>query len=215
MPDFIDPTQYIITRKRKKYRFAKFHNSPLCFEHEEWKKRRIDVVEVGAGDGLFITQLAKQNPGRLFAAVDVKADRLQKGAYMAAEHGLTNIYFIRARANQLSELFTPRSISELWLTFPDPYPRTRSAGRRLTHPYFLAFYKALLTPKGSIFCKHDNKEFFLWSLEQCVAMKLHITELSFNLHSSTLEERYKVMTTYEKRWIKEGSTINFARITLK
>ena len=27
---FVDPNQFIITRKRKKYKFALFHNSPLC-----------------------------------------------------------------------------------------------------------------------------------------------------------------------------------------
>ena len=51
---FVDPDQFIITRKRKKYKFALFHNSPLCFEFEEWTKRRVDVVEVGAGNGMFV-----------------------------------------------------------------------------------------------------------------------------------------------------------------
>ena len=53
----LDPKDFIITRKRKKYKFAKFANSPLCFELDEWKKTSIDVVEVGAGTGLFSVEL--------------------------------------------------------------------------------------------------------------------------------------------------------------
>lgn len=46
----VDPSQFIITRKRKKYKFALFANSPLCFEAAEWDKAwHADVIEIGAG----------------------------------------------------------------------------------------------------------------------------------------------------------------------
>ena len=34
----VDPDQFIITRKRKRYKFAKFYNSPLCYEKDEWQQ---------------------------------------------------------------------------------------------------------------------------------------------------------------------------------
>ena len=77
----IDPDQFIITRKRKKYKFAKFANSLLCFEFDEWQSVHTDVLEVGAGTGLFSVELASRYPDKQFVAVDVKADRLQTGAY--------------------------------------------------------------------------------------------------------------------------------------
>ena len=82
--DFVDPKKFIITRKRKKYKFAKFHNAKNCFEFNQWSPRRVDVVEVGAGNGLFLVELAKRHPEQMFVAVDVKGDRLQKGAYVAS-----------------------------------------------------------------------------------------------------------------------------------
>ena len=209
----LNPDDFVITRRRKKYKFAKFSNSPLCFEFDEWKKRAVDVVEVGAGTGLFSVELAKLHPDRTYVAMDVKADRLQRGAYEAAEAGLTNVMFVRARADQLAEMFKPGSVGEVWVTFPDPYPKKRSAGRRLMHPTFLSTYTKLLSPEGSLLLKHDNPEFFAWSLEQLVACNWHLRELSFDLHDSELSDEYKTLTSYELRWLSEGRKTQFVRAT--
>lgn len=209
----VDPRDFIISRKRKKYKFAKFANSPLCFELEEWKKTPVSVVELGAGTGLFSVELATLHPDKQFVAVDVKGDRLQKGACEAEERGLKNVRFVRARADQLAELFKEHSVEQLWITFPDPFPKKRSAGRRMTHPKFLEIYQKLLGKDGALYLKHDSREFFLWSLEQLVAERWIVKELSFDLHESDLPSDYKILTTYEIRWLGEGTPTNFVKAT--
>ena len=208
---FVDPNQFIITRKRKKYKFALFHNSPLCFEFDEWVPHQVDVVEIGAGNGMFIVELATRHPEQVFVAVDVKGDRLQKGAREAEARGLNNVFFVRARADQLGELFMPNSLNAIWLTFSDPFPRKRSAGRRLTHPHFLKTYAELLCADGSLIIKHDNPDFFNWSLEQLVTEGWRLKELTFDLHESNFSDDYKILTAYEQRWLGEGRIINFVK----
>ncbi len=206
----VNPEDFIITRKRKKYKFALFANSPLCFEFDEWDSTwLVDGIEVGAGTGQFAVELARRYPERQYVAVDVKADRLQKGAQEAEADGLTNIRFLRARADQLVEIFQPNSLREVWLTFSDPFPRKRSAGRRLTHPTYLAWYRQMLAGDGALLVKHDNPEFFQWSLEQLVADVWSIVELSFDLHESELPDDYKILTPYEQRWLGEGRITQF------
>ena len=207
----LDPNQFVITRKRKKYKFAKFANSPLCFEFDEWTKQAVDVVELGAGTGLFSVELASRYPDKQFVAVDVKGDRLQKGAYEAQERGLTNLRFVRARADQLSELFPEGSVDTIWSTFADPFPKRSSAGRRMTHPKFLKLYDQVLAVNGKFLLKHDNPDFFCWSLEQIVAQGWLIRELSFDLHESDLDTDYKIKTSYEQRWLEEGRITHFVQ----
>ena len=207
----IDPNNFVITRKRKKYKFAKFANSPICFEFEEWPKDSVDVIEVGAGTGLFSVELASRYPELQFAAIDVKADRLQKGAYEAEQLGLTNVRFLRARADQITECFTAHSIQTIWLTFADPFPKKRSSGRRMTHPNYLKKYQALLSKTGSFIVKHDSSDFFNWSLEQLVNEKWQLQELTFNLHDSDLNDDYKITTSYEQRWLGEGRITQLVR----
>jgi tRNA (guanine-N7-)-methyltransferase len=164
--ELLNPDDFVIARKRKKYKFAKFHNAENCFEFDEWRdfyqQRQPGIfgLEVGAGTGLFSVELAARYPDKLFVAIDVKADRLQKGAYIALEKDLDNIYFIRARADQIGDLFALSTLVNIWVTFPDPFPKKRAAGRRLTHPYFLRRYAQLLQPGGELLFKHDDRDFF-------------------------------------------------------
>lgn len=210
---FLNPKDFIITRKRKLYKFALFNNSSICFEFNDWNPERteVDNLEIGAGTGLFSECLALKNPNKKFIAIDVKADRLVKGAQQAESDQLRNIRFLRARADQLLEAFAPHSIKYIWITFPDPYPKKRNAGRRLTHPTFLKIYEELLREDGALYFKTDAKELFDWSLEQLVAEGWQIRRLSFDLHESDFNENYKVMTTYERRFVSEGLKINFVK----
>lgn len=213
MRETVDPSDFIITRKRKKYRFAKFYNAENCFELSEWQPRLVDSLEIGAGTGLFSVELAAKHPEKIYLALDVKADRLQKGAYEALARGLDNIYFVRARADQVEQLVTPDSLAKIWLTFSDPFPRARSAGRRMTHPTFLDRYGAILGKTGQLYVKHDNLAFFHWTLEQLVGQGWQINEISFDLHGSALASDYMIPTTYESRWLDQGRTTYFLSAT--
>ncbi len=217
----LDPNDFIITRKRKKYRFAHFANAENCFELDEWKDRvswgqfkgKI-CLEVGAGTALFFVELARRHPDKTYISLDVKADRLQRGARLALELDLHNIFFVRARADQLNEVVKHGSVSEVWLTFSDPFPKISDAKRRLTHPKFLEIYKNLHVAKDAyLYMKTDSHALFDWSLEQLVAEKWHILELSFDLHKSDLSDDYKIMTTYEEKWQAEGLPTYFVAVT--
>lgn len=206
----LDPADFIITRKRKKYRFALFANSELCFELDEWDNIwQPDIIEVGAGTGLFSVEQASMSPDKLFLAIDVKADRLQKGALKAEERGLKNIRFLRARADQLIEVLPRHLGTTIWITFPDPFPKDRATKHRLTHPRFLEAYRNLLIPGGELLFKTDSRALFEWSLEQIAADGWMIKKLSFDLHSSDLKSSYKIMTTYEEKFHSQGLRISF------
>jgi len=208
-----NPEDFIITRKRKKYKFAVFANSPLCFESDEWKTADFapNIAEVGAGTGLFSVELAKASPHSRVVAIDVKADRLITGARQAEAGNLNSIRFLRSRADLLREALTPASLQQLWITFPDPFPKKRSGGRRLTHAKYLRIYADLLAPDGALYFKTDAHALFEWSLEQLVREGWTIAELSFDLHESDLPVSYKIMTTYEKRYTAEGLPIHFVK----
>jgi len=213
----IDPNDYIITRKRKKYRFALFAGAPNCFELDAWQslvdKPSVDVVEVGAGTALFLVELASRYPDQNFVALDVKADRLQKGARQAIERGLTNIYFVRARADQLLEVVPLRSLRTVWLTFSDPFPRDSDAKRRLTAPSFLTLYERALLQGGTLQQKTDSRLLFDWSLEQLALRGWHIGEVVYDLHASGVPDDCKILTTYEQKWLSHDLPIYYLSAT--
>ncbi|MGH7196836.1 MAG: tRNA (guanosine(46)-N7)-methyltransferase TrmB [Candidatus Saccharimonadales bacterium] len=205
-----------ITRKRKKWKFAHFDEWPNCFQQDEvdpaqWKKPL--TVEIAAGSADLSVELAKQYPRRHFVGVDIKSDRLYTGAKRALEKDIKNIAFVRAQLDKIEDLFARHSIKELWITFPDPFPRKKQAKHRLTHPSFLQQYRNILDDGGIIRFKTDNRELFLWSLEQLIAQNWDIKELNFDLHESDLPDEYKITTYYERRFMAEGTPINYVSAT--
>jgi tRNA (guanine-N7-)-methyltransferase len=207
-----------ITRKRKKWKFAHFDEWSNCFEARDvspqfWNKhfaiKQPLVVEIGAGTADLSVGLARAQRDKNFAALDVKSDRLYTGAKVALNEPIENIVFVRAQLREMSDLFAPHSISELWITFPDPFPRDKQAKHRLTHPKFLDVYTKLLVPGGVLRFKTDNRELFLWSLEQLVAQGWQLRELSFDLHESDLPEDYKITTHFERKYMEKGIAINY------
>lgn len=214
-----------ITRKRKKWKFAHFDSFPNCFTHNRGDDPRAtlvavegylgaapNVLEIAAGNAQFSLQLAKQHPEDRFVAVDIKSDRLYTSAKQSLEEGVSNISFLRTHMNELDGIFPAHSLETIWLTFPDPHPKKRSAKHRLTHPSFLQKYFSVLKKNGKLKFKTDNRPLFLWSLEQFVAEKFRITELSFDLHESSLADEYKIKTYYEEKFTNQGIATNYCTV---
>jgi tRNA (guanine-N7-)-methyltransferase len=214
--------QLFITRKRKKWKFAHFDQWENCLQASEVKPEQWAgyfplqqplTVEIGAGTADLSIGLAKEKPNCNFVAIDVKSDRLYKGAKAALHEKMTNVVFVRAQLRQMAQLFLPGSIDELWITFPDPFPRDKQAKHRLTHQNFLETYAGLLKPGGALRLKTDNRELFLWSLEQLVAHGWQLNELSFDLHESNLPNAYKITTYYERKFLAQDIPINYVSAT--
>lgn len=212
----INPDDFIITRKRKLYKFAVFQNMANCYDDRNWpnvkeeivNSRRPLTIEVGAGTALFLTELAHRHPDRQFIAIDRKSDRLYKGAKLANELGLTNIAYLWSNARNLASLLPDGSVSEIWLTFPDPWPQESNIKHRLTNPKFLGQYHKLLKADGVLNFKTDNHPLFDWSAQQFNNQQWQIIHLTHDLHGDdSVDNDAKIMTTYEERYVGEGKKI--------
>lgn len=220
-----DTAGLYITRKRKKWKFAHFDSYKNCFAYKRgadpktikttlrdfFKKAQPLILEIAAGNAQFSLQLARLHPEYNFVAIDIKSDRLYTSAKQGLEEGIENIAFLRMHISGLSEVFSKNSVDTIWLTFPDPFPRKRSAKHRLSHVAFLQQYRNILKETGSLRFKTDNRSLFLWSLEQLVAQNWGITELSFDLHESSVSDECKITTYYEERFMNQQIPINYLR----
>jgi tRNA (guanine-N7-)-methyltransferase len=168
------------------------------------------VVELACGRGEYTTGLAAQIPGRNFVGVDIKGDRLWKGAVIAETQALRNVAFLRTQIEQLENFFSPGEIAEIWITFPDPRPKDRDDRRRLTHAKFLQLYKQLIAPDGLVHLKTDNTELFEFTLQ--VLNEFGVKDLKFTkdlYHSDLLSYHYGIKTRYEQKYAAEGILINY------
>lgn len=213
----------ILSRKRKQYKFAHFGAYENTYEYtrgtdptdlqkklpEFFNSGQKVIVEIAAGNAQFSLELARRNPQYRYLAIDIKSDRLYSSAKQALEEGVENIRFLRMSLDEIEKVLPASFVDELWLTFPDPFPKNKNHRKRLTYKTFLQQYRKIMNDTGILYFKTDARDLFLWSLEQLVAEHWIIKELTFDLHESDLPDEYKIQTQYEARFHKEGIPINY------
>lgn len=174
--------------------------------HELFGNRNPVHIEIGMGKGRFIMELAARNPEINYVGIERYSSVLLRGLQKRTGITLSNIYFIRLDALELSEVFGENEVERIYLNFSDPWPKDRHAKRRLMSERFLAVYDKILRLDGRIEFKTDNRDLFEYSLESIPAAGWQIGWMTFDLHHSEMASD-NVMTEYEIKFASEGHPI--------
>ena len=173
------------------------------------------VVELACGRGEFTLGLGRQYPNQNFIGVDIKGSRIWKGSSTATAEGIPNVAFLRTQIQQLQDFFTPGEISELWITFPDPFPRDGDEKRRLTSPKFLEMYKRLVKAGGIVHFKTDNTGLYEYTESVLSARpECQIRNNTSDFYGSELRDaHYGIKTRYEKIFSDKGEKIKYIQFS--
>ena len=175
------------------------------------------VLELACGRGEYTLDMARSSPNRNFIGVDVKGARIWKGAGIALEEELDNVAFLRTRIEQIGLFFAPEEISEIWITFPDPFLRKSKANRRLTAPRFLNDYQKILRRDGLIHLKTDEPQLYAYTLEVLSVFphaKLLYQDNDIYAKALPMPE-LEIKTYYERMHLEKGKTIKYIRFKLE
>lgn len=173
------------------------------------------TLELGCGTGAYTLGLARMFPKRNFIGVDIKGARIWKGAKTALEEKIKNVAFLRTPIERLTDFFgnDPRlgGVSEIWIPFPDPFPRKKQWKNRLTSPKFLAMYKKLLMKGGNIHLKTDDEDFFRYTIDIAPQYGFEIQKVDENVKvdEKGIDPVYAIQTVYEKRHRGVGKRIYY------
>lgn len=190
--------------------FEKIKGNWKAFQFENEKPI---TVELACGRGEFTVGLARQYPHRNFIGVDIKGSRIWKGSTIAIQEGLENVAFLRTQIQLLEKFFAEGEIAELWITFPDPFPRDGDEKRRLTSPRFLDMYRPMIQKDGTVHFKTDNTGLFDYTLELLKSREdINLIFHTHDFYSSDLkDEHYGIKTRYEKIFSDKGEKIKYLK----
>lgn len=164
-------------------------------------------LEIGMGRGLFITSLSQRLPGVNFLGLEIREEMvMQTLERLPKEADLTNpanLRFLWLNAARLDELFAENEVSRIYINFPDPWPKSRHAKRRLTALPMLAIYEHILSPGGEIRFKTDNQPLFDWSVQNFTTAGWQLENVT---HDLALEDTI-ALTEYENRYRGHGQPI--------
>lgn len=212
--------------KKKLKKFAEYLTFSNCFTfpfhmrgkwHADYFNNKNPLIlEVGCGKGEYTVNLAKEFKNKNFIGFDLKSNRMWQGAKIAINLQLQNVAFIRAIAGKLNLLFNINEVAEIWITFPDPYPKDRHAKHRLTHPRFLHLYHQILKPDGVIHFKTDDDALFNFTLDLLKELNAIIISCEPNVYASNTVQQYvkDIKTHYEQLFAAKGRTIKYLQFNL-
>ncbi|MCP3924596.1 MAG: tRNA (guanosine(46)-N7)-methyltransferase TrmB [Desulfobacterales bacterium] len=211
---------------RKYSEVATFSNVLPCREEETDIKELKDfcnqdrdiILELGCGKGDYCVNLARKYPDKNFIGVDIKGARLWHGAKIALEENIDNALFLRMQIEHLDKFLSRDSVSELWITFPDPYLKRpkKNGKKRLTSERFLNIYRKVLKKGATLHLKTDDDTLFNFTMETLEETGAKIHAATDDLYNSKyLNDLTSIQTTYEMKYLKENKTIKYIRFSIE
>ncbi len=123
------------------------------------------AIEVGFGTGALLVQMAANNPQTGYLGIEVYRSGIGRLLLQMENLGLSNIRIAEQDAyDVLCERVEPQSIDEIYVMFPDPWPKKRHAKRRLIQPKFSVACANCLKSSGQLFVATDIKDYAIHSL---------------------------------------------------
>lgn len=119
------------------------------------------TLEIGSGHGHFLTRYAVENPQHFCIGVDLIGDRIRRARRKADRARLCRCHFVQAEAREaIAALPAGVSIGELWVLFPDPWPKKRHHKNRLLQPAFFEAVAGRMGEGARLYFRTDHTEYF-------------------------------------------------------
>ena len=104
-----------MSNKNKLQKFAEIDTFPNVFQHDknlkgQWKSKVFKndnplVLELACGKGEYSVGQGRMFPDKNFLGLDIKGNRIWKGARTALDEGLNNVAFLRCMIHNIEEYF--------------------------------------------------------------------------------------------------------------
>ncbi len=190
------------------FTFPGWH-APLLFGNDQPVK-----LEYCSGNGTWIAEKAKADPHSNWVAVEMLFSRVKKIRAKIANHTIGNLKIICGEAYIASKHYFPASsVQEVYINFPDPWPKRRHAPHRLIQSRFLVELERILLPGGTVTMVTDEPAYSKQIIDLFIK---HPAFASYHPAPYFLTEDIEYGSSFFRElWESKGKTIYFHKFTRK
>ncbi len=135
-------------------------NDAISIKLKKIDQLKYNIIDIGAGYGESTIGISKTDSRKLVIACEKFIDGINKIAEKSFQHSLNNISIYHGNVHQLLDEYCPlNSISEIWILFPDPWPKKRHFKRRLINVNFFKKIRSFLKKNATIHIASDSKSY--------------------------------------------------------
>lgn len=169
-------------------------------------------IEIGFGKGAFLSWLATTNPEAMYIGCEPYiagvADLLDK----IESKKIENIRLWTKDARLLIQQLPDRSLSNVYILFPDPWPKAKHHKRRLINQALLKLLAEKIRPDGNVFFATDAQDYAIWVEEMLENSVLFNIDVQHPWYKEFFDNQ---QTHYSKRAIDAQRRSRFYRFYLK
>lgn len=126
-------------------------------------------LEIGYGGGEHLAGQAKANPDTGFIGCEFFVAGVARMLAHLEAGDLTNVRLFTGDARQLLAALPRGSLARVFVLYPDPWPKTRHARRRLISPWTVDAFAELVRPGGLVRVASDIPAYCRWTLQHFLA----------------------------------------------
>lgn len=163
-----------------------------------------NILEIGFGFGDFLFEKAKNNPNSQFYGFEPHLNGIVNLLGKLEKNLLNNIKISTQDVRLALTNFADNFFDEIYILFPDPWPKTKHFKRRLINEDFLDnFLAKKLKNDGTLIITTDHDSYKIWILKSL----LNSNKFSWLANSKQDWQEFPdnwTFTKYQKKAAKEG-----------
>lgn len=168
-------------------------------------------LEIGTGNGTHFAQLSEKHPDRMLVGLELKFKTLVQSIRRSLRAGCTNARMARYRAEGIRELFADGELNDVYIHFPDPWPKKRHNKNRLIQAPFLENLFRVMKSGSFVEFKTDDYPYFQWAMWYFARSPFVIQFFTEDLHNSSRKDK-NFVTHFESLFLKKQQPIFYCRL---
>lgn len=131
--------------------------------HELFETVKPIRVEYCSGNGAWVASKAEMFPEANWIAIEKKFIRVRKIWSKIQNKTLSNLIAVCGEGMRVSRHFFPHEfVDEIYINFPDPWPKKRHVKHRIIQPPFIAELYRILKEGGKLNVVTDDADYSSW-----------------------------------------------------
>jgi len=168
------------------------------------------ILEIGFGNGVSLADSAMRHPDWDFIGIEVHRPGVGRLLNTLEHNHIRNVRIMCSDAAQvLQHNVPPAALTQIWIFFPDPWPKKRHHKRRLIQPEFAAHLANRLADHGVLLCATDWQDYAEHMLDILDATPGLVNQHGKGSYAPRADER--PLTKFEQRGLSRGHTVHDLR----
>lgn len=193
--------------ERRPILLERFFYLPADYDYKAEKipffeKEQPVVIEYCSGNGQWIGERALQNPHLNWLAVEKKFERARKVWLKSFRENIPNLVVACAEGSVFTRYYAPKAV-EVYINFPDPWPKLRHAKHRIIRKEFLEEVLNIVEWGGKITCVTDDAPYamqMVQEFEKCPGWKFRFNTNEWPGYGNSF---------FKDLWKEKGRTIHY------